>query len=368
MAVSQTLSLEAATFELGWSPRVPQSRYLSTLSAMLDCGANVRRGASGALALAWVAEGRIDGYIELHMNAWDCLAGLLMVREAKGMTGEYPQAMSDIFSGGSILAATPVFASQLASITHIPLLGSPRKVAKKHATPHFARPLLSLIYHQLPGWNTDIYIGGATGATDLALLAEHGIKTVVNCAVNLDIDWVTEPGKDMTGQRVMHGAGAVRYYKLGLIDGPGNSTEQVYAGYQILRAALLQRLPNKPSYRHHDHGNVLVHCRGGRSRSVIIVAVFLHLECPLQFPSLQAAICHIRDKRQLHPQEWHETPKPELIALGEHAIAMHQAVRRYCRPIALECSGIDDTCVAKSTLGQATPVDDLTIAPSVKGI
>ncbi|MFC3024647.1 inositol monophosphatase family protein [Vibrio zhugei] len=326
MTVSRTSSWAAATFELGWSNRVPRSRYLSTLSAMLDCGANVRRGASGALALAWVAEGRIDGYIELHMNAWDCLAGLLMVREAQGKTGDYPQTMSDIFSGGAILATSAEFASRLASLTHIPLAGVASTTTKPPATFHYPRPPISLIYPQLPGWQADLYIGGAAGATDLTLLAEHGIKTVVNCAVNLDIDWVIEPGKDMEAHRVMHGAGALRYYKLGLIDGPGNTPEQVYAGYQLLRAALLQRLPNKPSYRHHDHGNVLVHCRGGRSRSVIVVAVFLHLEYPVQFPSLQAAIGHIREKRQLHPQEWHETPKPELIALGEYAIAMHHAI------------------------------------------
>ncbi|WP_280514733.1 inositol monophosphatase family protein [Candidatus Symbiopectobacterium sp. 'North America'] len=32
--------------------------------------------------MAWVAEGRTDGYVEIHMNAWDCLAGLLLVLEA----------------------------------------------------------------------------------------------------------------------------------------------------------------------------------------------------------------------------------------------------------------------------------------------
>ena len=38
------------------------------------------RNASGAVMLAYVASGRLLGYVEEHMNAWDCVAGLLMVR------------------------------------------------------------------------------------------------------------------------------------------------------------------------------------------------------------------------------------------------------------------------------------------------
>ena len=42
------------------------------------------RNASGALMLAYVAAGRLLGYVEEHMNAWDCLAGMLLVEEAGG--------------------------------------------------------------------------------------------------------------------------------------------------------------------------------------------------------------------------------------------------------------------------------------------
>lgn len=34
--------------------------------------------------LAYAAAGRLLGYIEEHMNAWDCLAGMLLVEEAGG--------------------------------------------------------------------------------------------------------------------------------------------------------------------------------------------------------------------------------------------------------------------------------------------
>ena len=34
--------------------------------------------------LAYAASGRLLGYVEEHMNAWDCLAGMLLVEEAGG--------------------------------------------------------------------------------------------------------------------------------------------------------------------------------------------------------------------------------------------------------------------------------------------
>jgi len=49
----------------------------------LQCQA-IRRGGSAALDLAYVACGRLDGYWELQLNAWDCAAGVLLVTEAGG--------------------------------------------------------------------------------------------------------------------------------------------------------------------------------------------------------------------------------------------------------------------------------------------
>lgn len=316
-----------ATFELGWSTRVPQRRYLDVLAALLGQGANVRRGASGALALAWVAEGRTDGYAELHMNAWDCLAGLLLVREAGGRTGHIPTHAADIFNGLPVLAAAPAVVNALARATGIPVATAALPPAEEPAAAtHYDRPAISLIASDFPGWGMDIYIGGSNGVADLALLEQYGIKTVINCAVNLDIDWVSTPEANIGAHLLNHGAGAIRYYKLGLIDGEGNAPTMLHAGYHLMRSALLQQIPAKPSYRNRERGNVLVNCRGGRSRSVALVALFMHLECPARYPTLDAAIAHIRDKRRLHPDEWYETPKPEMVALAQRAIEMEQAL------------------------------------------
>jgi len=113
LRVAATREFAQANLELGWSTRIPNQRYLSTLGGLLELGANVRRGASGALALAYVAAGRTDGYLELHMYPWDCLAGLLLVREAGGLTRD-PVEQADWASGGPVLAAVPPFAAALA--------------------------------------------------------------------------------------------------------------------------------------------------------------------------------------------------------------------------------------------------------------
>ena len=126
--VSPTTDIRATSFELGWSNRVPQSRYIESLTRLLDAGSNVRRGAAGALALAYVADGRSDGYAELHMNSWDCLAGLLLVREAGGRTGPF-LASGGLRDGAGVLAATPAVASILSQATRIPLIADCDRLA-----------------------------------------------------------------------------------------------------------------------------------------------------------------------------------------------------------------------------------------------
>lgn len=112
ISVAGTTRPDAACVELGWSTRVPQDIYLNALTAMLDDGANVRRGASGALALAYVSDGRSDGYVELHMQPWDCLAGLLLVEEAGGVVAPF-LSRGGLEKGGAVLAATPAIAAAL---------------------------------------------------------------------------------------------------------------------------------------------------------------------------------------------------------------------------------------------------------------
>lgn len=118
--VALTADPAVACVELGWSRRVAQEVYLDTLKRLLDRGANVRRGASGALALAYVADGRSDCYAELHMHPWDCLAGLLLVEEAGGTVVPFLER-DGLAKGGAVLAVAPALADVMSEATRIDL-------------------------------------------------------------------------------------------------------------------------------------------------------------------------------------------------------------------------------------------------------
>ncbi|WP_442581625.1 inositol monophosphatase family protein [Mesorhizobium sp. ASY16-5R] len=113
---SSTSDFDMACVEFGWSNREPNERYLGVLQALLERGANVRRAASGALGLAYVADGRSDAYAELHMNAWDCLAGLLLVEEAGGVVGRFLREGS-LADGGPVIASCRGIAARLQDAT-----------------------------------------------------------------------------------------------------------------------------------------------------------------------------------------------------------------------------------------------------------
>ena len=75
--------------ELGWSPRAPFDDYLKVATRLNELGAGVKRRGSGALGLAYVAAGRQDAYCELHINAWDAAAAVLLIEEAGGWTNDF---------------------------------------------------------------------------------------------------------------------------------------------------------------------------------------------------------------------------------------------------------------------------------------
>ena len=91
------------------------------------------------------------------------------------------------------------------------------------------------------------------------------------------------------------------------------------AGYYLLQGAFQQVLPDRASYPRRERGNVLVNCRGGRSRSVVLVSLFLHHTAPDLFPTLDDALNHVRTHRELRVDEWFEAPKPVLIEAARRA-------------------------------------------------
>lgn len=106
---SPTDDIGRASIEVGWSPRRPIDAYLALIGGFFRMGASVKRSASGALGLAHVANGRTDAYCEIHINAWDVAAGVVIAAEAGAIvspffTGDWAA------NGNPIVAVTPKLA------------------------------------------------------------------------------------------------------------------------------------------------------------------------------------------------------------------------------------------------------------------
>jgi len=103
LRTADTTELGKATIEIGWNMRAGAAAYVDLLTRIVATGAGIIRAGSGALGLAYVAAGRRDGYVENHINSWDCLAGNLLVAEAGGY-------VSDFLAGDGLRRGNPLIA------------------------------------------------------------------------------------------------------------------------------------------------------------------------------------------------------------------------------------------------------------------
>ena len=101
---SARTSLQDGSLGVGFSGRRPVAGITRLVSLCCDAGTMFWRNGSGGLSLAYVATGRILGYVEEHMNAWDFLAGHLLVAEAGGRV-EPVDADTALAEGARVVAA-----------------------------------------------------------------------------------------------------------------------------------------------------------------------------------------------------------------------------------------------------------------------
>ncbi len=80
------------------------TKMMSLLNQLLPKVADIRISGSAALDLAYVAAGRLDGYWENNIKAWDFAAGALIVQEAGGVTSSFT-GQDNFFETGAIIAA-----------------------------------------------------------------------------------------------------------------------------------------------------------------------------------------------------------------------------------------------------------------------
>lgn len=111
ITAASTTDLTRAMIEVGWSARVTAASYIAMTGRVMATGATTRSSGSGAMGLADVACGRIDGYMETHINLWDVAGMLPILIEAGARIGPFMDGDGPTHGGPILAAAAGVFDS-----------------------------------------------------------------------------------------------------------------------------------------------------------------------------------------------------------------------------------------------------------------
>jgi len=93
--------------------RSRRKEALDLAAGLLKRVQGVRRDASAALDLAYVAAGRLDGFWEFGLKPWDTAAGRLLVEEAGGKISDFKGDIFDIRQGAVVAANALIHAELL---------------------------------------------------------------------------------------------------------------------------------------------------------------------------------------------------------------------------------------------------------------
>jgi myo-inositol-1(or 4)-monophosphatase len=114
IAVSDCPRLAEALLVTGFPFRslaqLPQ--FLDSLSRLIRAASGVRRDGSAALDCCYVACGRLDGFWECSLSAWDIAAGALIIREAGGTVTDF-EGKEGFLASGDIVASPPALHASL---------------------------------------------------------------------------------------------------------------------------------------------------------------------------------------------------------------------------------------------------------------
>ena len=125
ISVRPAHSFDDGMVGIGYSTRTNPDDVIVTMSRLLKSGGMFQRNGSGALTLCYVACGRLIGYVEMHINSWDCLAALLLITEAGGEINDF-LAGNALHDGNRVVAGPPALYGQLAAL----LPESPTTIAR----------------------------------------------------------------------------------------------------------------------------------------------------------------------------------------------------------------------------------------------
>ena len=116
--VSKVDKLDGALISTGFPFKVIDKvdDYLRMLKNVMKTTSGVRRAGAAALDLSYVACGRYDGFWERGLSPWDMCAGVLLIREAGGLVGDFEGNEGYMESGEIVAANGKLFAALLKTL------------------------------------------------------------------------------------------------------------------------------------------------------------------------------------------------------------------------------------------------------------
>jgi myo-inositol-1(or 4)-monophosphatase len=116
--VGQALT-DGLTF-LGCSNRVTPEQVVPMLDRLLRAHGMYVRNGSGALGLCDVACGRLIGYVEPHINSWDCLGAVAVLGAAGARVSPFLTPES-LLNGSAIVAGPAAVYDELRDVLGVPV-------------------------------------------------------------------------------------------------------------------------------------------------------------------------------------------------------------------------------------------------------
>ena len=92
---------------------------LKELEQLMPKCAGVRRQGAASLDLAYVAAGRLDGYWEKGLQAWDIAAGVLIAKEAGALVEGFDKPLESPLISGSLICANNLIFENFAKVLRI---------------------------------------------------------------------------------------------------------------------------------------------------------------------------------------------------------------------------------------------------------
>ena len=93
--------------------RAGRPEFINEVETLLPSIAGLRRFGAASLDLAYVASGRVDGFWERGLNAWDMAAGIVLVREAGGLVSDEKNRNKSLETGTIVVGNEAIHAALL---------------------------------------------------------------------------------------------------------------------------------------------------------------------------------------------------------------------------------------------------------------